>query len=426
MWANESIFYHIYPLGFCGCEQKNDFSFKGNRIKKIENWIDHIKYVGANALYLGPVFESSAHGYDTADYFKIDSRLGSNDDFRSVCDTLHCNGIKVVLDGVFNHVGRDFWAFKDVLAHRENSTYRDWFCISFAKNNCYNDNLCYEGWEGCSDLVKLNLKNSEVKNHLFHAVRTWVQDYDIDGLRLDVAYCLDADFLRELRCVCKKLKPDFWLMGETLHGDYNRWMNDEMLDSVTNYECYKGLHSSINSKNMFEISHSLQRQFSCEGHSIYKGKHLYSFLDNHDVSRIASVLKDKKHLKMLYTMLFAMPGIPSVYYGSEWGLEGDKKHGDSMLRPNLEMRWGDDLTSHISALSKIRKESKSLCYGGYKQLQLSNESCSFVREYEDNASVAAFNMSEKPFILKYKDLEAEIPPCSSHIFENGVCVLSSC
>lgn len=426
MWANESIFYHIYPLGFVGAEERNDFcSEPKNRIFKVVEWIDQIKKIGANALYIGPLFESTAHGYDTSDYFKIDRRLGTNEDFKKVAQELHSNGIKIVLDGVFNHVGRDFWAFKDVKENRQNSRYCSWFNISFDRNNNYNDGFSYENWEGCDDLVRLNLHNHEVKNHLFHAIKTWVEDYDIDGLRLDVAYCLDKGFLSELRQFCKGLKSDFWLMGETLHGDYNQWMNDEMLDSVTNYECYKGLFSSCNSKNMFEIAHSLQRQFSEESHSIYKGKHLYSFLDNHDVSRISSILSNKKHLESLYTLLFTMPGIPSVYYGSEWGVEGSKNNGDLDLRPNLNLQADNSLTNHISNLSKIRKDHSSLSYGKYKQINLTNETYSFVRELDSESIVTSINIGDKPFELKYNQINGNIPPYSSKVFVNGECVLAS-
>ena len=152
--------------------------------------------------------------------------------------------------------------------------YKDWFHISFDGNSNYNDGLWYEGWEGNYDLVKLNLRNEDVIQHIFSCIKGWVEEFDIDGLRLDVAYCLDHDFLRRLRSFCDGLKPDFFLVGETLHGDYNQWMNDSMLHSVTNYECYKGLYSSFNSMNMFEINHSLLRQFGPDNWTLNKGKQI--------------------------------------------------------------------------------------------------------------------------------------------------------
>ena len=335
MWAYESVFYQIYPLGFCGAPFENDGN-QESRILKVIDWIPHIGKLGANAIYFSPVFDSDTHGYNTRDYTKIDCRLGTNEDFEKVCKELHAAGIKVVLDGVFNHVGRGFWAFQDVLQNRENSRYRDWFHIDFGGNSNYNDGLWYEGWEGNFDLVKLNLRNEEVIQHIFNAVKGWIEEFDIDGLRLDVAYCLDRDFLKRLRQFTDSQKSDFFIVGETLHGDYNQWMNDEMCHSVTNYECYKGLFSSFNSMNMFEICHSLARQFGPENWTLYKGKHLLSFVDNHDVSRIASNLSNEKHLPLIYAMAFGMPGIPCVYYGSEWGAKANKSEGDPALRASFE------------------------------------------------------------------------------------------
>lgn len=421
MWADNSIFYHIYPLGFCGAEDINHRAEPINRIAKINDWIGQIKKIGANALYLGPVFDSLAHGYDTSDYFKIDKRLGSNEDFKQVCQNLHDNGIKIVLDGVFNHVGREFWAFKDVQQYKGYSKYCDWFSIYWDCNNKYNDGFRYADWEGCDDLVKLNLKNPQVKEHLFHAITTWIQDFDIDGLRLDVAYCLDKDFLKELRTHCKNLKPDFWLMGETLHGDYNQWMNGEMLDSVTNYECYKGLFSSCNSKNMFEIAHSIKRQ-----NSLYNSQKMYTFLDNHDVSRISSALTDKRDLKLIYTLLFAMPGIPSIYYGSEWGIEGDKKWGDHSLRPNLDSLCENDLSNFVPYLSKLRAEHFSLKNGAYKEIALTNEAFSFARETEHEQSICAINIGEKDFGFNYNGRHINLQPKSAQIYINNECLLSVC
>ena len=258
MWAYESVFYQVYPLGFTGAPFENDGELRHGILRFID-WIPHIRKVGANAIYFSPVFESDTHGYNTRDYKKIDVRLGTNEDFKKVCDELHKNDIKVVLDGVFNHVGRGHFAFQDVLKNRENSPYRYWFNIDFNGNDAWNDGLWYEGWEGNYDLVKLNLKNDEVVNYLFDCVKYWIEYFEIDGIRLDVAYCLDPDFMHRLREFTDGIKNDFFLVGETVHGDYNRLVNDGMLHSATNYECYKGIHSAINSLNLFEIVHSLLR-----------------------------------------------------------------------------------------------------------------------------------------------------------------------
>ena len=401
MWAYESVFYQIYPLGFCGAPFENDGK-EESRILKVIDWIPHIKKLGANAIYFSPVFDSDTHGYNTRDYRKIDCRLGTNEDFAKVCKELHENGIKVVLDGVFNHVGRGFWAFQDVLKNRESSPYINWFArIDFNGNSNYNDGLWYEGWEGCYDLVKLNLYNEDVIQHIFNAIKGWVTEFDIDGLRLDVAYCLNHDFLKRLRSFCDSLKPDFFLLGETLHGDYNQIMNDEMLHSVTNYECYKGLYSSFNSMNMFEINHSLLRQFGPENWTLYKGKHLLSFVDNHDVTRIASILTNEKHLPLIYGMLFGMPGIPCVYYGSEWGAKAKKEDGDPALRACFEKPEWNDLTTFISRLAEAKKHSDALNYGDFRSVLLTNRQCIFDRKTDSDRVLVAINADDQSFMAHF-------------------------
>ena len=400
MWAYESVFYQIYPLGFCGAPFENDGVLE-HRILKVNDWIPHIEKLGANAIYFSPVFESDTHGYNTRDYTKIDTRLGTNEDFRSVCENLHKAGIKVVLDGVFNHVGRGFWAFQDVLEKRWDSPYKDWFHISFDGNSNYNDGLWYEGWEGNYDLVKLNLQNEDVIQHIFSCIKGWVEEFDIDGLRLDVAYCLDYDFLRRLRSFCDGLKPDFFLVGETLHGDYNQWMNDSMLHSVTNSEFYKGLYSSFNSMNMFEINHSLLRQFGPDNWTLYKGKHLLSFVDNHDVTRVASILSNENHLPLIYALAFGMPGIPCVYYGSEWGAKAKKEDGDPALRACFEKPEWNDLTTFISRLAEAKKHSDALNYGDFRSVLLTNRQCIFERKTDSERVLVAINADDQSFMAHF-------------------------
>ena len=400
MWAYENVFYQIYPLGFCGAPFENDGVLE-HRILKVNDWIPHIEKLVANAIYFSPVFESDTHGYNTRDYTKIDTRLGTNEDFQSVCKNLHKAGIKVVLDGVFNHVGRGFWAFQDVLEKRWDSPYKDWFHISFDGNSNYNDVLWYEGWEDNYDLVKVNLRNEDVIQHIFSCIKGWVEEFGIDGLRLDVAYCLDHDFLRRLRSFCDGLKPDFFLVGETLHGDYNQWMNDSMLHSVTNYECYKGLYSSFNSMNMFEINHSLLRQFGPDNWTLYKGKHLLSFVDNHDVTRVASILSNENHLPLIYALAFGMPGIPCVYYGSEWGAKARKEEGDPALRACFEKPEWNDLTTFISKLAEAKKHSNALNYGDFRSVLLTNRQCIFERKTDSERVLVAINADDQPFMAHF-------------------------
>lgn len=400
MWAYESVFYQIYPLGLCGAPFEND-GILNHRILSIKDWIPHMEKLGINAIYFSPLLESDTHGYNARDYQNLDTRLGTNEDFKEVCDALHNAGIRIVLDGVFNHAGRGFFAFQDVIKNRESSPYKDWFHIDFHRNSNYNDGLWYEGWEGNYDLVKLNLKNKEVVSYLLDSVTFWVNQWDIDGLRLDVAYCLEHDFIRMLRNHCDFLKKDFFLVGEMLHGDYNQLMNDHMLHSATNYECYKGLHSSFNSMNMFEIIHSLLRQFGPESWTLYKGKHLLSFADNHDVSRIATILKEPAHLPLLYALCFGMPGIPCVYYGSEWAITGDKSHGDSALRPALNHPEWNELTDWIKKLTAAKKSSEALNYGTFRSIILTNRQCIFERCSENERILVAINADSEPYVAHF-------------------------
>lgn len=424
MWWQEAVFYQIYPLGFCGSAHENPepASAKGYTqadlaadlgtvhpdapIRKVSEWASYLQELGIGTVLFNPLFESDSHGYDTRDMLRIDGRLGSAGDFAAVCAALREQGIRVVLDAVFNHVGRGFWAFKDVCERGWDSPYRDWFITNFDGDSNYGDGFWYEGWEGHYELVKLNLQNPAVVDYLLLCVRSWVECFDIDGLRLDVAYMLDRGFMHSLHCFTRELKSDFVLLGETLHGDYNQIVNDELLDSCTNYECYKGLYSSFNSQNMFEIAHSLHRQFGADPWCIYQGKHLLSFADNHDVNRLASILSDVNCLRPAYGVLFGMPGMPCIYYGSEWGATGKKGAADDWdVRACFEKPAPNELTAFIERLAQVRKgvpvgsltqESAdrakwALCYGGYRNVVIQNKQLLFERNCDGPAVYVAVN-----------------------------------
>lgn len=402
-WAYDSIFYHIYPLGLCGAPERNDFTTASvPRLEQLYTWPAHLKSLGVTAVYLGPVFESSAHGYDTADYYRVDRRLGDNVTLRELVSVLRREGLRVILDGVFNHVGRDFWAFRDVRERREQSAYGSWFQgLTFGQTSPYHDPFTYEGWNGHYSLVKLNLQHPEVKRHLLQAVEMWIREFEIDGLRLDVADCLDLGFQQELAAVCRDIRSDFWLMGEVIHGDYRRWVNAETLDSVTNYECYKGLYSSHVDRNYFEIAYALNRQFGPGG--LYRGLPLYNFADNHDVNRVASNLTNPAHLYPLYCLLFTMPGVPSIYYGSEWGLEGIRTAAsDQMLRPSLSLSTlpqtaaQRDLVNAIARFAQVRRRSAALRYGDYQQLLVNHEQLAFARQFENEWAIVLINAADRP------------------------------
>lgn len=399
-WYDNAVFYHIYPLGLCGCSHENTAA-ENPKFDKIKQWTKHAEDIGCTAVYIGPLFESQGHGYETTDYYKVDRRLGDNDDFREYVSYCHSIGVKVVVDGVFNHVGRDFFAFIDLLSNRERSAYKDWFCnVDFGGNNGYNDGLRYDNWGGYDLLVKLNLMNPAVKDHLFGAVKMWIDEFDIDGIRLDAADVLDHDFMRALRQFTDSMKKDFWLMGEVIHGNYSMWANDGMLHSVTNYELHKALYSGHNDKNYFEIAHNVKRMIQNCG-----GAKLYTFADNHDVSRIASKLKDRRDLYPLSVLVYALPGIPSIYYGSEFAIDGEKQRGDDWnLRPDLtldEMQDGG-LCEWLTMLGRAKRELPELSDGEYRELYLRNRQFAFARVLGGSSVIAAVNNDDQPASFSFR------------------------
>lgn len=395
-WYDEAVFYHIYPLGMTGAPATNEYTSPVNRLGLLLPWLTHIKNLGCNALYIGPLFESVGHGYETTDYKKLDSRLGTNDDLKKFINECHNKKIRVIFDGVFNHTGRDFFAFRDIKENRENSRYKDWYNINFRGNNSYNDGFSYENWGGYDLLVKLNQKNTEVTDYICDIIHFWVKEFNIDGIRLDAADVLDFGFMQKLRRTANEVKPDFWLMGEVIHGDYNRWANENTLHSVTNYHLHKALYSGHNDHNYFEIAHTVKRLNDMD-----KNLKLYNFTDNHDVERIYTKLQNKRHFVPVHILLYTLPGIPSIYYGSEFGIEGKKeKHSDASLRPALsfddykKIAGTNDLVKSISVLGNLRQKLKALSYGDYSELLLTNRQYAFSRSLPDSEVLIAVNNDE--------------------------------
>ncbi len=408
-WYNEAVFYHIYPLGLTGAPKQNPYGEIAHRLNTLLPWIEHLKNLGITALYIGPLFESVGHGYETTDYKKVDSRLGDNEDLKNFVSECHKNGIRVILDGVFNHTGRDFFAFKDIKQNRENSVYKDWYCnVNFWGNNEYNDGFSYANWGGYNLLAKLNQKNPAVRDYLCDVVRFWVSEFDIDGIRLDAADVLDFSFMQALRRTADEVKEDFWLMGEVIHGDYNRWVNDNTLHSVTNYHLHKALYSGHNDHNFFEIAHTVKRLYDMTANG--SPMQLYNFTDNHDVERIYTKLTNKAHFLPTHILLYTLPGVPSIYYGSEFGIEGRKeRHSDDSLRPclSLEELQKDTQKSAfakiISRLGEIRKETPALSYGDYKEVLLTNRQYAFSRTYNGETVFVCVNNDDNAATLTLRN-----------------------
>lgn len=393
-WYEKAVFYHMYPLGMTGAPLENNPDTPVvHRFEELDKWVPHMRDLGCTALYIGPLFESSSHGYDTRDYRLTDRRLGDNEDFIHFVKLCHQAGIRVVVDGVFNHTGREFFAFRDIQEKREHSPYCGWYRgVNFGWDSPFHDGFGYEAWQGHYELPCLNLQNPEVKQYLFDVIRYWVDTFDIDGIRLDCANVMDFQFMKEMRTATAPMKNDFWLMGEVIHGEYSRWVNDEMLHSVTNYELHKSLYSGLNDHNFFEIAHNVRRLQNI-------GARLYTFLDNHDENRIASKLKEKAHLPLAWLLLYTLPGIPSVYYGDEWAMEGVRtRDSDRALRPAISMENGQkldcELTELIRQLGHIHTEHECFRGGQYQELLLTNRQYAFSRSSKNSLTVTAANSDD--------------------------------
>ncbi|WP_099467380.1 alpha-amylase family glycosyl hydrolase [Konateibacter massiliensis] len=400
-WYNEAVFYHIYPLGALGAEKENNIQEALHRLLELEGWVSHLTELGVDAVYIGPLFEAETHGYDTRDYRLVDRRLGDNNDFKRLVKVFHEAGIKVVVDGVFNHTGRNFFAFRDLKEKGEASPYKDWYRdINFGGSSPYGDSFSYSAWRGHYELANLNLYNPSVVQYLLDVIGFWIEEFDIDGIRLDCADCLTFEFMKEMRRFTEEKKEDFWLMGEVIHGDYGKWANDETLHSVTDYELHKGLYSGHNDHNYFEIAHTIKRLFDENG-GLCKDAVLYSFVDNHDVDRLASKLNNQAHLFPVYALLYTLPGIPSIYYGSEWGIEGKKENNsDDPLRPRIDINdrnftgHNRELTEFIKSLGRVKKENADVLTGRYRELMLTNRQYAFARYTEKAALITLVNNDE--------------------------------
>ncbi|MGP8314800.1 alpha-amylase family glycosyl hydrolase [Enterocloster aldenensis] len=400
-WYERGVFYHMYPLGMTGAPRHNDATEVTNRFAELLQWILHIRSLGCNAIYIGPLFESTSHGYDTRDYKLVDRRLGDNESLKDFVKQCHDSGIRVVVDGVFNHTGREFFAFKDIQEKKWDSPYKDWYKgVNFDWQGPCGDPFGYDAWQGHFELPCLNLFNPAVRSYLFDVIRFWVDEFDIDGIRLDCANVLDFNFMKEMRQETARMKEDFWLMGEVIHGDYSRWVNPQMLHSVTNYELHKSLYSGFNDHNFFEIAHNVRRLEAI-------GRQLYTFVDNHDEDRIASKLKLKEHLIPIYLCLFTLPGIPSIYYGGEWGVEGKRTStSDEALRPAIPISQSDErnceLTQFIRAVGRIHDENEEFHGGRYQELLLTNRQYAFARHGADSVIITAVNNDGN-------DVEIDVP-----------------
>lgn len=409
-WVQDAIFYQIFPDRFANGDPSNDppnvqpwgspptaHGFQGGDLRGILQRLDYLLDLGVTALYLNPIFLSpSTHRYNTTDYYQIDPKLGTLDDFRALLDAAHRHGLRVILDGVFNHCGRGFFAFSDVLENGEHSPYRDWFHIRRFPLDAYGPGEAhnYLGWWNHKSLPKFNTDNPAVRAYLLRVARYWIEQ-GADGWRLDVPNEIDDDaFWAEFRRVVKSVNPEAYLLGEIWTAD-SRWANDTHFDGLMNYPLRDALLPLLNGRipvsQFAEKVEGLFRIYARE--NLYA---MYNLLGSHDTERLWSMLGgDLRLVKLAFQFQFTFPGAPAIYYGDEVGLEGGKDPECRGAFPWDPAAWKGDLRPWVQSLIAIRKASVPLRRGDYRRLLAEDASGLYAieRTAEGRQMVAIFNFS---------------------------------
>lgn len=324
-WSEHAIFWHVYPLGFCGAPIREPDATPQPRLRKLLNWLDYVVDLGMNGLLLGPVFTSQTHGYDLLDQFQIDPRLGTEADFAELVAEAKQRGLRVVLDGVFSHVGQQHPDVQHVLREGPGSEKAAQFDIDWEAAEGPTPRV----FEGHDSLVRLNHADSGTRDHVVEVMNYWL-DRGVDGWRLDAAYSVDPEFWAEVLTRVRERHPDVWFLGEVIHGDYSKFSWEAKIDTITQYELWKGIWSGLKESNLYELDHALQR------HDHFLESFVpQTFIGNHDVTRIASTLGPQGAVTAL-AILMTVGGVPSIYAGDEQGFTGikeDRVGGDDAVRP---------------------------------------------------------------------------------------------
>ncbi len=394
-WVEHAVWWHVFPMGFLGAEHERlapDAAVQ-HRLPRIERWIDYAVELGVSGLLLGPVFESSTHGYDTVDHLAIDRRLGDAADFDSLVAAAHERGLRLMLDGVFNHVGRDFAQFQEALRDGPGSPAAQWFHL-FWNGDAEPD---YDHFEGHRSLVTLNHESPAVVDHVVEVMCHWL-GRGADGWRLDAAYAVAPPFWATVLPRVRERHPDAYIVGEVLHGDYADYVRESGLDSVTQYELWKSIWSSINDRNFHELAWNLSRHDELLDTFVP-----LTFVGNHDVTRIASRIEDPAHLAHALVVLFTVAGTPCVYYGDEQGFHGvkeDRTGGDDAVRPEFPADPSDlsplglpvlDLHRRLVAL---RRRHPWLHRARTTAELVTNDHVVLVSRYDGNALTIVLNVAD--------------------------------
>ena len=411
-WVQDAVFYQIFPDRFANGDPGNDpvnvepwgaeptiWNFQGGDLRGVIERFDYLLDLGINAIYFNPIFHATSnHRYNISDYYLIDRKLGNKHDFSELLDVAHKNDVRIVIDGVFNHCGRGFFAFNDVLENHRYSPYMDWFHLNNVPPDAYSpgDADDYEAWWKFKSLPKFNTDNPKVRNYIFDIARYWIR-FGVDGWRLDVPNEIDdEDFWAEFRQVVKGENPEAYLVGEIWDGD-PRWVGDKSFDGLMNYpirEAIIGLLTKTHTPIQFSemINHQLSRY---DQENVFA---MYNPLGSHDTVRIKDELSGNiNKLKLAYLLQMALPGAPAIYYGDEIGLEGGKDPGCRCAFPWDENEWDKDLQSYVQKSISLRKNQNSLRRGRYEEIKIDDNKggMSFARLLDDENTLIIINVSEK-------------------------------
>jgi cyclomaltodextrinase len=397
-WVQDAVWWHVYPLGFVGAERERPGGddVVRHRLDRLADWLGYVVELGANGLALGPVFASSSHGYDTVDHRRIDPRLGDDDDFDALVAAAHDRGLRVLLDGVFNHVGRDHPAFRAVLEQGPQAPTADWFRLRWPDGP--GGQPQYDTFEGHGQLVALDHSSPAVADWVTDVMTHWL-DRGADGWRLDAAYAVPTSFWATVLPRVRARHPDAYVVGEVIHGDYARTVTESGMDSVTQYELWKAIWSSLNDGNLHELAHALGR------HDGFLDTFVpLTFVGNHDVTRIASRLTDPRHLPHALAVLFTVGGTPSVYAGDEQaftGVKEDRAGGDDAVRPPFPAGpaelapYGAPTHQLHQELIGLRRRHRWLHRARTTPLHRDNRQLSYASAADGQRLVVALNLEDR-------------------------------
>lgn len=411
-WVHSAVFYQIFPDRFANGDPANDppnvepwgatpnlYGFQGGDLKGVQERLDYISDLGVNALYLNPIFmASSNHRYNTYDYFRIDPKLGTLEDFKNLVEAVHQRGMRIILDGVLNHCGRGFFAFNDLAENQEHSAYRDWFHVRRFPINPYSqgDAETYFGWWKLKSLPKFNTANPQVRDYLMDVVRYWTQT-GIDGWRLDVPNEIDDDsFWAEFRETVRSINPEAYLLGEIWKVN-PRWVGPSHFDGLMNYPLREALLAFVGDEHTSAVDLGQSLQGLLEA---YPREHVlaqYLPLGSHDTPRLRTLLhSEPRKIQLMFLLQFAFPGIPAIYYGDEIGIEGGKDPDNRRAFPWDEASWDHNLRQHVQRLVRLRRSLAALQQGWLEVVEANDDRRSLIlkRGEGESALVVAINGSE--------------------------------